>query len=78
MGISDLFFGAKIAESAVNKVRGRGKAVDRNVLGSKTTRQNNKVEDAESLDDIFDYIAKELPEYVLEQNDYLTGLCLAF
>ena len=79
MAISDLFFGAKMAESAINKARGRGKVVDGNIQGGKKeTKKNNRIEDTESIDDVFSYFRRELPEYVLCQEEYLANLCLAF
>ncbi len=79
MALSELFFGAKIAEAAVNKVKGRGKIVDANIEGGKKSTQNtNKISNAKNIDESFAYIEKELCEYVLEQEDYLKKLSIAF
>ncbi len=77
MPLSEFFFGAQLAEKAANKLRGRGKITDENIQGGKM-KKNNKTEDRESIEDIFDYINRELSEYILEQEDYCHNLCLAF
>ena len=79
MSLSELFFGARIAEAAADKIKGRGKVVDTNIQnGKKTGKRDEKVRNQESLDEVFQYIEKEMNEYVLDQEEYIKGLCLAF
>lgn len=75
MSLFEIFYGAKIVESATNKLRGRKKVVDSNIDNLKATE--SKASD-ENIDVLFSHIQKELPEYILAQEEYLNALCLAF
>lgn len=77
MGLSDIFFGAKIAESVARKVKGKKKIQDNNVENLKQ-KKSDKQKSTENIDEIFEYIESELNEYVIEQKVYLNKLTLAF
>ena len=77
MALSDIFFGAKIAESVANKVKGRKKIQDDNVENLKQ-KKSEKQKSSENIDVVFDYIESELNEYVIEQRSYLKKLAMAF
>lgn len=79
MSLSELFFGGQLVNAAVNKIKGRGKIVDTNIEGGKTKKKKASVEsDVERLDEIFSFISNESKSYVLEQDEYLERLSLAF
>ena len=50
---------------------------DRNIE-NKTKKNKGKKTDGQLVDEAFDYVESEMPQYVLGQNGYLKGLTIAF
>ncbi len=78
MSFIEFFYGAKIAEATVNKIKGRSKIIDDNIKGGKSKKSKEKSEVKENIDDIFHYIEKEANEYIIDQSEYLKSLCFGF
>jgi len=74
----EFFYGAKIAEATVNKIKGRNKIIDDNIKDGKLKKSKRKSEIKENIDDIFCYIEREANEYIIDQPEYLKSLCLGF
>ena len=75
MSLMELFYGAKIVESAISKVKGRSKVIDQNIESSKKSKDKEISINHEEIDDIFKYIESEAREYVIDQQEYLRKLC---
>lgn len=78
MSLMEFFYGAKIAEATVNKIKGRNKIIDDNIKDGKLKKSKRKSEIKENIDDIFCYIEREANEYIINQPEYLKSLCLGF
>lgn len=75
MSLMEIFYGTKLVESALNKVKGRSKVSDQNIESGKKSKDKETSINHEEIDEIFDYIETESREYVIDQQEYLSKLC---
>lgn len=75
MSFMEIFYGTKIVESALNKVKGRSKIIDQNIENEKKSKNKENSVNLEEIDEIFKYIETEAGEYVIDQKEYLSKLC---
>lgn len=68
----------KQAPSLVERMGLRRKKYDNNLQTSESRDKKNKPVDIDEIEKKFDAIEYEMTQYVIEQNDYIRSLCIAF